>query len=74
MGDVYEGEVAQVGMFPELFRRFDGIIDGLRSLDDVARGPNGDVCSDVLEEIEEQWPILRTLSTFWLGRAGPVSK
>ena len=33
---VYKGEVAQVGLVPELVGRFDGVIDGLRSLVDVA--------------------------------------
>ena len=28
--DVYEGEVTQVDMVPELVGRFDGVIDGLR--------------------------------------------
>ena len=36
MSDVYEGEVAQVDMVPELVGWFDGVINGLRSLVDVA--------------------------------------
>ena len=34
--DVYEGEVAQVGLVPELVGRLDGVIDGLCLLVDVA--------------------------------------
>ena len=48
--DVYEGEVAQVDMVPELVGRFDGVIDGLRSLVDVARGSVGGVTGNVFEE------------------------
>ena len=36
--DVYEGEVAKVDSVSELVRRVDGVVDGLRSLVDVARG------------------------------------
>ena len=41
--DVYKGEVAQMSMVPDLVGRFDGVIDGLRSLVDVARGSVGGV-------------------------------
>jgi len=34
--DVYKGEVAQMGLVPELVGRFDGVIDGLLSLVDAA--------------------------------------
>ena len=50
---VYEGEVAQVDMVPQLIRRYDGVIDGVRLLVDVARGSVGGVCGDVFEEVEE---------------------
>ena len=53
--DVYKGEVAQVGMVPDLVGRFDGIIDGLRSLVAVARGSVGGVTGDVFEEVEERF-------------------
>ena len=53
--EVYEGEVAQVNMVPELVGRFDGVIDGLRSLVDVARGSVGGVRSDVFEEVKERF-------------------
>ena len=53
--DVYEGEVAQVDMVPELVGRFDGVIDGLRSLVDVARGSVGGVTGNVFEEVEERF-------------------
>ena len=46
--DMYEGEVAEVGLVSELVRRVDGVVDGLRSLVDVARGSEGGVCGDVL--------------------------
>ena len=36
--DVYEGEVAKVDSVSELVRGVDGVVDGLRSLVDVARG------------------------------------
>ena len=39
--DVHEGEVAQVDVVPELVGRFDGVINGLRSLVDFARGSVG---------------------------------
>ena len=68
--DVYEGEVAQVDMVPELVGWFDGAINGLRSLvgwfdgainglrslvDDVARGSVGGVTGNVFEEVEERF-------------------
>ena len=53
--DVYKGEVAQVGMVPDLVGRFDGVIDGLRSLVDVARGSVGGVTGNVFEEVEERF-------------------
>lgn len=37
------------------FGRFDGIIDGLRSLVDVARGSEDSVCGNVLEEVGERF-------------------
>ena len=40
---------------PELVWRGYGVVDGLRSLVDVARGSLGGVCSDVFEEVEERW-------------------
>ena len=40
--DVYEGEVAMVDSVSELVRRVDGVVDGLRSLVDVARGSVGE--------------------------------
>ena len=46
---MYEGEVAQVDMVPELVGRFDGVIDGLRSLVDVARGSVGGVTGNVFD-------------------------
>ena len=42
--DVYEGEVTKVDMVSELVRRVDGVVDGLRSLVDVARGSLGGRC------------------------------
>ena len=45
--NVYEGEVAEVGLVSELVRRVDGVVDGLRSLVDVARGSEGGVCGNV---------------------------
>ena len=53
--DVYEGEVAKVDSVSELVRRVDGVVDGLRSLVDVARGSVGGVCGDVFEEVEERF-------------------
>ena len=53
--DVYEGEVAKVDSVSELVRRVDGVVDGLRSLVDVARGSVGGVCSNVFEEVEERF-------------------
>ena len=53
--DVYEGEVAMVDSVSELVRRVDGVVDGLRSLVDVARGSVGGVCSNVFEEVEERF-------------------
>ena len=53
--DVYEGEVAQVDMVPELVGWFDGVINGLRSLVDVARGSVGGVTGNVFEEVEERF-------------------
>ena len=53
--DVYEGEVAQVDVVPELVGWFDGVIDGLRSLVDVARGSVGGVTGNVFEEVEERF-------------------
>jgi len=53
--DVYEGEVAKVDFVSELVRRVDGVVDGLRSLVDVARGSVGGVCGDVFEEVEERF-------------------
>jgi len=50
--DVYKGEVAQVDMVPELVGRFDGIIDGLRSLVEVARDGVGGVGGDVFDEVD----------------------
>ena len=41
--DVYEGEVSQADVVPELVGWFDGVIDGLCSLVDVARGSVGGV-------------------------------
>ena len=41
--DVYEGEVLEVDLVSELVRRVDGVVDGLRSLVDVARGSVGGV-------------------------------
>ena len=40
--DVYEGEVAKVDSVSELVRRVDRVVDGLRSLVDVARGSVGE--------------------------------
>ena len=57
--DVYEGEVAQVDMVPELVGRFDGFIDDLRSLVAVARGSVGGVTGNVFEEVEELCPSFR---------------
>ena len=53
--DVYEGEVSEVDSVSELVRRVDGVVDGLRSLVDVARGSVGGVCGDVFEEVEERF-------------------
>jgi len=53
--DVYEGEVVQVDMVPELVGRFDGVIDGLRSLVDVARGSVGSVTGNFFEEVKERF-------------------
>ena len=53
--DVYEGEIAKVDLVSELVRRVDGVVDGLRSLVDVARGSVGGVCGDVFEEVEERF-------------------
>ena len=53
--DVYKGEVAQVGMVPDLVGRFDGVINGLRSLVDVAQGSVGGVTGNVFEEVEERF-------------------
>ena len=53
--DVYEGEIAQVDVVPELVGWFDGVINGLRSLVDVARDSVGGVTGDVFEEIEERF-------------------
>ena len=53
--DVYKGEVAQVDVVPELVGWFDGVIDGLCSLVDVARGSVGGVAGDVFEEVEERF-------------------
>jgi len=44
-----------VDSVPELVWRGYGVVDGLRSLVDVARGSLGGVCSDVFEEVEERW-------------------
>ena len=52
---VYKGEVAQMSMVPDLVGRFDGVIDGLRSLVDVARGSVGGVTGNVFEEVEERF-------------------
>ena len=52
---MYEGEVAQLDMVPELVGRFRGAIDGLRSLVDVARGTVGGVTGNVFEEVEERF-------------------
>ncbi len=53
--DVYECEVAQVDMIPELVWRFDGVVDGLRSLVDVARGS---VCAPAsLRKLRNGLPI-----------------
>jgi len=46
---VYKGEVAQMSMVPDLVGRFDGVIDGLRSLVDVARGSVGGVTGNVFD-------------------------
>ena len=40
--DVYEGEVAKGDSVSELVRRVDRVVDGLRSLVDVARGSVGE--------------------------------
>ena len=40
--DVCEGEVAKVDSVSELVRRVDRVVDGLRSLVDVARGSVGE--------------------------------
>ena len=53
--DVYEGEVAMVDSVSELVRRVDGVVDGLRSLVDVARGSVGGVCGNIFEEVEERF-------------------
>ena len=53
--DVYKGEVAQVGMVPDLVGRFDGVINGLRSLVDVAQGSVGGVTGNVFQEVEERF-------------------
>ena len=53
--DVYEGEIAQVDVVPELVGWFDGVIDGLRSLVDVARGSVGGVTGNVFEEVVERF-------------------
>ena len=53
--DMYEGEVAEVGLVSELVRRVDGVVDGLRSLVDVARGSEGGVRGNVFEEVEERF-------------------
>ena len=52
--DVYEGEVAMVDSVSELVRRVDGVVDGLRSLVDVARGSVGGVCGDAFKEVEDR--------------------
>ena len=48
----------QVFLVSELVGRFDGIIDGLRSLVAVARGSVGSVCGAVFEEVEERFAHL----------------
>ena len=44
-----------MSMVPDLVGRFDGVIDGLRSLVDVARGSVGGVTGNVFEEVEERF-------------------
>ena len=44
-----------MSMVPDLVGRFDGSIDGLRSLVDVARGSVGGVTGNVFEEVEERF-------------------
>ena len=48
-------KVAQLDVVPELVGRFDGDIDGLRSLVGVARGSVGGVTGNVFEEVEERF-------------------
>ena len=51
--DVYGGEVAQVDPVSELVGRFDGIIDGLCSLFDVAGGSVGGVRSNGFKRMSQ---------------------
>ena len=63
--DVYEGEIAQVDVVPELVGWFDGVIDGLCSLVDVARGSVGGVAGNVFEEVEERFAHPSVCSTLF---------